>query len=217
MITMKFIGEPETASHVEGQTVQQKCSPGWIPNDILQTFWAWSYWSQNLLPWYFFCMGGGNQQLQMDSLYPWLLRHSCLSSRLAGKMNTFIPALEVHQDPVQLLNTSFTKPYKASASKNWAWKYIPQQQDCFPPSRLKSLIWRTKEVACTALSTAKPRDSHLQFPYSSTDVQLLSLFPIHILEEHHLITYISSKHPFFFPSLWNLLPALKSKNPFVRT
>lgn len=157
-------------------------------------------------------MGGENQQLQMDSLYPWLLRHSCLSSRLAGKMNTFIPALEVHQDPVQLLNTSFTKPYKASASKNWAWKYIPQQQDCFPPSRLKSLIWRTKEVACTALSTAKPRDSHLQFPYSSTDVQLLSLSPIHILEEHHLITYISSKHPFFSLSLESVASTQKQES-----
>lgn len=157
-------------------------------------------WSQNLLPWYFFCMGGGNQQLQMDSLYPWLPRHSCLSSRLVGKMKDvedLHSSSEVHQDPVQLLNTSFSKPYKASANKNWAWKYISQQQGCFPPSRLKSLLWRTKEVACTALSTAKPWDSQLQFPYSSTDVQLLSLLPIHILEEHHLITYISSKHPFF--------------------
>lgn len=74
---------------------------------------------------------------------------------------------------------------------------ICRQQGCFPPSQLKSLIWRTKEVACTALSTAKPWDSHLQFPYSSTDVQMFLLFPIHILEEHHLVTYTSSKHPFF--------------------
>lgn len=65
---------------------------------------------------------------------------------------------------------------KESANKNWAWKYICQQQGCFPPSRSKSLIWGTKEVACTVLSTAKPWDSHLQFPYSSTDVQILSLF-----------------------------------------
>lgn len=161
-------------------------------------------------------MGGGNQQLQMDSLCPWLPRHNCLSSRLVWKMNTYIPALEVHQDPVHLLNTSFTKPYQASTNKNWAWKYICQQQGCFPPSPLKSLMWGTKEVACTAFSTAKPWDSHLQFPRSSTGVQMLPLFPIRILEERHLITYISSKHPFFpftGASLRNLLPALKSKNP----
>lgn len=84
----------------------------------------------------------------------------------------------------------------------------------FSPSPLKSLIWGTKEAVCTALSTAKLWDSQLQFPHSSTDVTFF--FPIHILEEHHLITCISSKHHFFpfHRCLWSLLPAFKSsKNP----
>lgn len=77
MVTMNFIGKPASASHVEGEMVGNKDAH---QAEFLIMFTG--IWGLTSLKTDFFFPSislvgaGGKQQLQMHSLYPWLLGHS---------------------------------------------------------------------------------------------------------------------------------------------
>lgn len=103
LFTARFTWEPESASHVEGETKgeQQGCSSGWIPDDIYRHL-GLDFTGDRFFFSHYFFMGVVESSYRMHSLCPWLLRHSGLGNRLVQQMNACVTALlprEVQQDP----------------------------------------------------------------------------------------------------------------------